>query len=68
MHDWQSFSHVRWECKYYVVIVPKYREKKLFGKFRIQVGEMIKDLCRQRGVVFFFMSVSFIFLIYQIFI
>ncbi|MCP4367549.1 MAG: IS200/IS605 family transposase [Deltaproteobacteria bacterium] len=50
MHDWQSLSHVRWECKYHVVIVPKYRKKKLFGKFRIRVGEIIKDLCRQRGV------------------
>ena len=19
MHDWQSLSHVRWECKYHVV-------------------------------------------------
>ena len=50
MHDWQSLSHVRWECKYHVVIVPKYRRKKLFGKFRVRVGEIIKDLCRQRGV------------------
>ncbi len=50
MHDWQSLSHVRWECKYHVVIVPKYRKKKLFGKFRVRVGEIIKDLCRQRGV------------------
>ena len=50
MHDWQSLSHVRWECNYHVEIVPKYRKKKLFGKFRVRVGEIIKDLCRQRGV------------------
>ena len=25
MHEWQSLSHVRWECKYHVVIIPKYR-------------------------------------------
>ena len=24
MHDWESLSHVRWDCKYHVVIVPKY--------------------------------------------
>ena len=24
MHDWQSMSHVRWDCKYHVVFVPKY--------------------------------------------
>ena len=50
MHDWQSLSHVRWDCKYHIVIVPKYRQKRLYGKFRRQVGEIIKELCRQRGV------------------
>ena len=25
MHDWQSLAHVRWECKYHVVIIPKFR-------------------------------------------
>ncbi len=50
MHDWQSLSHVRWECKYHVVIIPKYRKRKLYGKFKCHVGDIIKDLCRQRGV------------------
>ena len=51
MHDWQSLSHVRWDCKYHVVIVPKYRKRKLYGKFKRHVSDIIKDLCRQRGVV-----------------
>ncbi len=21
MHDWRSLAHVRWECKYHVVII-----------------------------------------------
>ena len=50
MHDWQSLAHVRWECKYHVVIVPKYRKKNLYGKFRARVGQIMKDLCKQRGV------------------
>ena len=50
MHDWASLSHVRWDCKYHVVIVPKYRKKLLYGKIRKRVGEVIRDLCRQRGV------------------
>ena len=50
MHDWASLSHVRWDCKYHVVIVPKYRKKVLYGKSRKRVGEVIRDLCRQRGV------------------
>ena len=50
MHDWQSLSHVRWDCKYHVVFVPKYRKKALYGKVKKQVGAILRDLCRQRGV------------------
>ena len=34
MHEWQSSSHVKWECKYHVVIVPKYRRKVIYGRLR----------------------------------
>jgi putative transposase len=50
MHEWQSLSHVRWDCKYHVVIAPKYRQKVFYGKFRGKVGAILRDLCRQRGV------------------
>jgi len=50
MHDWRSLSHVRWECKYHVVIVPKYRHKVFYGKLRSRIGSLLRDLCRQRGV------------------
>jgi len=33
-----------------VVIVPKYRKKALYGKFRGQVGQIIRQLCRQKDV------------------
>lgn len=50
MHEWQSLSHVRWECKYHVVITPKYRKKVFFGKMRRQIGRILRDLCRQRKI------------------
>ena len=50
MHDWESLSHVRWECKYHVVIIPKYRRKMLYGKLRKKVGSILRDLCKQKGV------------------
>ena len=50
MHEWESLSHVRWECKYHVVIIPKYRRKVLYGKLRRQVGAILRELCRQKGV------------------
>ena len=50
MHDWRSLSHVRWDCKYHVVIVPKYRKKVIYGKLRRQVGPILRRLCQQRGI------------------
>lgn len=50
MHEWQSLSHVRWECKYHIVFIPKYRKKVLYGKLRRGVGRILRDLCDQRGV------------------
>ena len=50
MHEWQSLSHVKWECKYHVVIIPKYRRKVLYGRMRKEVGAILRELCRQRGV------------------
>ena len=50
MHEWENLAHVRWECKYHVVIVPKYRRKVLFGQLRRQVGMILRELCRQKGI------------------
>ena len=50
MKDWRSQAHVKWECKYHVVVVPKYRQKKFFGSRRSQIGEILRQLCRQKGI------------------
>ena len=50
MHEWESLSHVRWECKYHVVIIPKYRRKVLYGQLKKQIGPILRELCRQKGV------------------
>ena len=50
MRNYRSLSHVRWECKYHVVWVPKYRRKKLYGKVRYSFGLIIRDLCRQKDI------------------
>ena len=50
MHEWQSLSHVKWDCKYHVVIVPKYRKKLLYGKLRNQSGSILRSLCEQKEV------------------
>ena len=50
MREWQSQAHVKWYCRYHVVIVPKYRRKSMFGTIRREVGEIFKELCRRFGI------------------
>ena len=50
MKDWQSQAHVKWDCKYHVVVLPKYRRKTLYGRVRREIGKVMRELCRQKGI------------------
>ncbi len=46
MSDENSLNHTKWECKYHVVWIPKYRQKVLFGRIRAYLGAELKRLAR----------------------
>ena len=48
MNDVESLSHTKWECKYHIVYIPKYRKKAWYGAVRQQLGEVLKQLAMQR--------------------
>ena len=50
MKDWKSQAHVKWDCKFHVVILPKYRKKVVYGELRRRIGEILRELCRHKGV------------------
>jgi putative transposase len=37
---YQSLSHSKWDCKYHVVFVPKYRRKSMFKEIRQFLGSI----------------------------
>lgn len=45
---YQSLSHSKWDCKYHVVFVPKYRRKAMFNEIRQYLGPMFHELARQK--------------------
>ena len=45
-----SLSHTRWNCKYHIVFIPKYRRKEIYGKLRSDIGQIIRQLCSYKGV------------------
>lgn len=50
MKEWKSQSHVLWDCKYHLVFTTKFRKRVIYGKLRQQIGGIIRDLCRQKGI------------------
>ena len=48
--DESSLSHTKWECKYHIVFAPKYRRKEIFGKLKIDIGQILRQLCKQKEV------------------
>ena len=43
-----SLNHSRWECKYHVVFIPKYRKKAIFGQIRSDLGDSFRRLAEQK--------------------
>ena len=48
MTDYRSLNHTKWECKYHVVFIPKYRKRLIFGQIRRHLGQVLRRLARQR--------------------
>ena len=45
-----SLSHTKWLCKYHIVFTPKYRRKIEFNQYKRGIVDIIKRLCKYKGV------------------
>jgi len=45
---WNNLSHSRWDCKYHLIFVPKYRRKSIYGETRRSLGAIFHELARQK--------------------
>lgn len=50
MNDIHSLSHSKWNCKYHIVFAPKYRRKVFYGTKRLEIGQILRQLCNWYGV------------------
>ena len=46
----ESLAHTKWNCKYHIVFIPKYRRKAIYGQIRKDIRDIIKELCGYKGV------------------
>ena len=45
-----QFTHTKWNCKHHVVFAPKYRRKVFYEEKRLEIGAILRELCRWKGV------------------
>jgi len=48
MESTETLKHTRWDCKYHVVFIPKYRRKALYKELQQHLGEVLRDLASQK--------------------
>ena len=48
--DTSSLAHTKWNCKYHIVFAPKYRRKVFYAEKRLEIREILRQLCQWKGV------------------
>ena len=49
--DTSSLAHTTWNCKYAnIVFAPKYRRQVIYGKIKVDIGNMLRKLCEYKGI------------------
>ena len=43
-----SLAHTKWDCKYHIVWIPKYRRKVLFSELRSELGPVLRELASHK--------------------
>ncbi len=44
MEHYESLQHTKWECKYHLVWIPKYRKRVLYGQLRKDLVPVLREL------------------------
>ncbi len=45
-----SLEHTKWNCKYHIVWAPKFRRKIIYGKYKREIGAILRRLCEYKHV------------------
>lgn len=48
---YNSLAHSRYDCKYHVVFIPKYRRKALYTELRKNLGKIFHELAKQKECI-----------------
>ena len=43
-------AHSTYRCEYHIVFAPKYRRQVIYGKIKVDIGNMLRKLCEYKGI------------------
>ena len=46
----QHGAHSTWRCQYHIVFAPKFRRKAIYGELKIDIGQILRKLCKEKNV------------------
>ena len=49
-NDVESLAHTEWRCQYHIVFAPKYRRRIIYGKYRAEIGKILRTICNRYGI------------------
>ena len=49
-NDVESLAHTKWRCQYHIVFAPKYRRRIIYGKYRAEIGKILRTICNRYGI------------------
>ena len=50
MKDINNLSHSKWRCQYHIVFALEFRRKEIYGKIKVDIGQILRKLCEEKGV------------------
>ena len=45
--DVTSLAHTKWRCQYHLVFAPKYRRQIIYGKYKVEIGKILRKICER---------------------
>lgn len=51
INDIKCLAYTQWNCKYHIVFVTKYRRKVFYNEKRLEIGQILRQLCEWKGVI-----------------
>ena len=46
----ETLTHTKWRCQYHIVFAPKYRRQIIYGKYKVEIGRILREICKRNDI------------------